>query len=342
MENDFEVYGTAPGQEASQSDFTHIGNVSRLAERHGFGGLLVFYEHGAPDPWGTASAILQQTTSLTPLIALQPYSLPPFTAAKFIHTLVSLYGRRVDINLITGGKEAELRQVGDSVDHDGRFERALEYMSVLRALLTTNERLDHEGKHYTFHGLRTHSCLPPEHYPRVFVPGSSEAGRRVARAIGDVALTHPEPLSQFADSFAKSRRGENRLGVRFGIIARETDAEAWDAAESLSVESRAGQIQARWRKNSESDHIRRMARVAEEGVLYDDVYWTGPYRNGRGYLPYLVGSYDRVADYARGYVTCGVRTILLGRMTTEQEFMHVGNVLSRLRGADNAALRGRV
>lgn len=339
MQDDFEVYGTAPALETDKGDsFAHIGNVSRLAEDHGFEGLLVFFEHGEPDPWGIASAILQQTTRLAPLIALQPYAVPPFTAAKFIHTLVTLYGRRVDINLITGGKEAELRQVGEMIDHDGRFARAREYMTVLRALLTTDERLDHEGQHYEFHGLRTYSCLPPDQYPRIFVPGSSEASRQVTRALGGVALTHPEPVDRFADTFAKARRGETRLGVRFGIIARQSDGEAWEAAEALAVESRAGQLQVRWRKNSESDHIRRMARVAEEGVLYDDVYWTGPYRNGRGYMPYLVGSYDRVADYARRYLACGVRTFLLNRMTTEQEFMHVGNVLSRLRGAGSPGM----
>ncbi|WP_019067351.1 LLM class flavin-dependent oxidoreductase [Streptomyces hokutonensis] len=339
MEYDFEVYGnTAPTTlEPDNGDpLARIGNIARLADRHGFEGLLVYYQHGTLDPWVTASAIMQQTDKLTPLIALQPNSLPPFTAAKIVHTLVALYGRRVDLNLITGGNEGELRQVGDQVEHDGRFERALEYMSVLRALLTTNERLDHEGQHYTFRGLRTFTSLPPDQQPRIFVPGSSEAGRRVARAIGDVALTHPEPVDRFADNFAKPRSGENRLGVRFGIIARESDDKAWEAAQARSTESRSGRLQVRMRKHSDSDHIRRMAYVAEEGELHDNVYWTGPYRNGRGYMPYLVGSYDRVAAYARRYLDCGVRTILLGSMANEEEFEHAGVVLSRLRGADSA------
>ncbi|MFD7617932.1 hypothetical protein [Streptomyces sp. NPDC059802] len=44
------------------------------------------------------------------VVALQPSALPPFTAAKMIHSLATLYQWRIGINLATGYPKLRQRQ----------------------------------------------------------------------------------------------------------------------------------------------------------------------------------------------------------------------------------------
>ncbi|WP_327257045.1 LLM class flavin-dependent oxidoreductase [Streptomyces sp. NBC_01244] len=339
MTYDFSVYGTAyqPHPSGGRSTLAELGALSRHAEASGFDGLLTFYDHRNYDPWVMAAVMLQHTERLAPLVALQPYAAPPFSAAKAIHSLSELYGRRLDVNLIIGSSGGELAQVCDATPHDARYERAAEYMDVVARLLRTDEPLDHEGAHYRYRQLHLHSRLAEERLPRVFVAGSSEAGRAVALRVGDVSVTHPEPVTSFAPEFLQWRDKGLELGVRLGLLARTTDDEAWRAARAAYPVDRAAHIETVLKRGSESDWSRRMAHLATDGDLYDDVYWTGLYRSGKASAPLLVGSYGRVADYLGRYLSLGVRTVLLSQVHTREDFHHASQVLSLVRDPFRAA-----
>src|SRR5207248_1475640 len=180
----FVVYGTALTPRQAEGDpLQVVTEFAQRAERYQLAGLLAFYNHHNLDPWAMAATILQGTKAITPLIAVQPYALAPFTAAKLIYSLTTLHHRRVDINLITGATKEELEQVDNQLGHDERYERATEYMTVLRALLSSNEPLVHDGRFYSYRALRMNTRLDPEARPRTFVAGSSAAGQRMAAAV---------------------------------------------------------------------------------------------------------------------------------------------------------------
>jgi alkanesulfonate monooxygenase SsuD/methylene tetrahydromethanopterin reductase-like flavin-dependent oxidoreductase (luciferase family) len=330
-QHDFDVYGTALAPGPPEGDpLQHVTEFAQRAERYGMDGLLAFYNHHDLDPWATAATILQHTRAITPLVAVQPYALAPFTAAKLIYSLTTLHHRRIDINLITGATKQELDQVDDQLGHDERYERATEYMTVLRALLSSDEPLVHDGRFYRYRALRMDSRLDPEARPRTFVAGSSAAGQRMAAAVADVAITHPEPVEQFADTFVRPREGI-RIGIRIGLVARPTDEEAWSAARTLYPEERIARLKTAMRKQSQSDWIRRLAHLATEDGVYDEVYWTGAYRADKGNMPVLVGTYRKVADYLERYLVLGVSTLILAGMLVEEDFQHAAVVLDDLR-----------
>lgn len=332
MPYEFDVYGTAlEPHPDDRNTLAVLAEVAQRAEKYGFEGLLSFYNHRNLDPWVVASGLLHSTTALVPLVALQPYALPPFTAAKIVHTLSTLHGRRIDLNLITGAAPQELQQIGDTVVHDDRYDRAIEYATVLRRLLATDEPLTFEGRFYRFSELRTGSALPPELTPRIFVAGASEAGRRCANAVGDVAVTHPEPLEKFATDFLAARADGPEVAIRIGLLARPTSDEAWALAHERYAGDRQSRLKMRLRKSSDSEWSRRMATLAAAGDTYDDVYFTGAYRSDKGSAPIFVGSYDEVAGYLAAYLDLGIRKVLLGSVYDEDEFRHVDAVLSRLR-----------
>lgn len=328
----FDVYGTAVTQHGGQGNsFQAIVELAQRAERHGVNGLLTYYNHQSIDPWTVASVILQNSKYVTPLVALQPYALPPLSAAKLIHSLTRLHGRRIDINLVTGAAEGELAQVDERLDHDGRYVRAAEYCVVLRSLLTSNEPLFHEGRYYRYCGLRIGARLELDERPRIFVAGSSAASRQTAAAVADVAVTHPEPVAQFAETFLHRGQEGLRTAIRVGLVARPTTEEAWSAARTLYPADRLSQLKTSMRKQSESDWSRRLANLASEGRTYDEVYWTGAFRGGMS-VPVLVGEYHDVAHYLERYLELGVTTVLLGGgLTSDEDFRHSAIVLAELR-----------
>lgn len=337
----FCVYGTSPSSDTGEYDaLQRVATLATRAERYGVNGLLAGYNHHDFDPWVIATVIMQHTVSVTPLVALQPYSLPPFTAAKLIHTMTRLYRRRIDINLITGAAKEQFGQIGDSLNHDERYERAIEYASIVRSLLSTKEAVAYEGRFFKYPALRMNSWLDPEERPRIFVAGSSPAARRTAKAVGDIVITHPEPVDQFAVTFLEPAESENNktrklgIGIRIGVIARETDKAAWENAKYLypsDSSDRAALLKVAMRKRSESDWSRRLAVMASQDEPYDDVYWTGALRTDKDSMPLLVGSYARVADYLQRYLALGVETVLLGGDISEDSFSHTAKVLADLR-----------
>src|SRR6185295_19344640 len=109
-------------------------------------------------------------------IALQPYTLPPFTVAQMISAISTLYDRRIDINLVAGASPGELEQVVDPLAHDARYGRAVEYVEVLTGLLPSDEPRDIDGQYYRFRRLQVSASLDASQRPRVFVAGSSPAG----------------------------------------------------------------------------------------------------------------------------------------------------------------------
>jgi alkanesulfonate monooxygenase len=330
---DFDVYGTALATVPPEGDpLQVVTEFAQRAERYGLDGLLAFYNHYDLDPWVTAATILQNTKALTPLVAVQPYSMPPFTVAKLIWSLTKLHHRRIDINLITGAAPQDLVQVDDQLDHDERYERATEYFTVVRTLLSSEEPLKYEGRFFRYRGLYMFSQLPPELRPRAFVAGSSDAGKRMASVVGDIAITHPEPVEQFAQSFFGPGREGLKIGIRIGILARDTDDEAWSIAHDLYPDDRRARMKTVMRKKSPSEWNRRLAELAtEEDGLYDEVYWTGAFRADKGNMPLLVGSYSKVADYLERYLALGVSTVILAGVLTEEDFKHADIVLADLR-----------
>lgn len=333
MTHAFDLYASVPSPKRGDDQaFPSIGDVARQAEKTGHQGILVFSRHDYLDPWTVAGAILQQTTRLVPLVAAQPASAPPQTVAKTVHSLVTLYGRRVDLNLVTGAAAAELERVGDTLSHDERYERAAEYMTVLRSMLSSDERLSHQGRHYDLRGLDMACRLPENLRPKVFVAGSSDAAKSVVAEVGDVAITHPDPLSMFREQHGRHDTGSGpALGIRFGLIARPTDEAAWEIAHSLYQQDEYARARLAMMRRSESQWNRRLAELASAGELYDDVYWTGTFRSGKGGFPLLVGDYGRVTRYLEGYLDTGVSVIITGGVRTAEDFHHADVVFSALR-----------
>src|SRR5690606_32751582 len=98
---------------------------------------------------------------------------------------------------------------------------------------------DFDGTHLQVKGAKL--LYPPlqKPYPPVYFGGSSAAAHELAGEQVDAYLTWGEPPAEVARKVADVRakaakHGRTvRFGIRLHVIVRETDAQAWQAADSL-------------------------------------------------------------------------------------------------------------
>jgi alkanesulfonate monooxygenase len=324
-ETQITVFSTCPqSREALDRGYLRrVVDVARWSEDAGCEGILIYTDNGLVDPWLVAQVIVQNTERLAPLIALQAAYMHPFTAANMVSTLGHLYGRRIYLNLVAGGFRNDLLALNDPTPHDQRYERTRDYAQLITRLLA-GETVTSSGPYYSVTNLRLAAPLPAELRPGLLMSGSSPAGLATAREIGALAVKYPKRPSDEA-----SQAGEDS-GVRVGIVARPTAGDAWEVAHARFPEDRKGQLtQKLAMKVSDSHWHRQLADMSTTKSEQDDPYWLWPFEQYATFCPYLVGSYDRVAEELRRYLGLGFSSFILDIPPSEEELHHIGVVFQR-------------
>src|SRR5438876_4912667 len=169
-----------------------VADVARWSERAGCKGILVYSDNRLVDAWLVSHIIVQNTTRLCPLVAIQPVYMHPYAVAKMVTSLGALYGRRIYLNMVAGGFKNDLTALNDTTPHDKRYERLIEYTLIIRQLLAGATPVSFDGEFYSVKNLKLTPTLLPELSPGIFVSGSSEAGLAAAKAIGAAAVKYPK------------------------------------------------------------------------------------------------------------------------------------------------------
>ena len=82
------------------------------------------------------AALLRETERLKYLVAFRPNSISPTLAAQKAATYQRISDGRLLLNIVTGGEDTEQRRFGDWLDHDERYDRTDEFLSILRGALS--------------------------------------------------------------------------------------------------------------------------------------------------------------------------------------------------------------
>jgi len=306
---------------------TRLTAMTRQAEESGWtGGLIPTFLHEV-DPFMVASFLGSVTKDFIPLIAVQPVCTPPHAAAACASAYAMMYDRPVYFNLVAGARDDEMRRVGDLLTHDERYDRLKEYGEVLRALLR-GDAVDHQGTYYQYRKFRLAPRPEVLEQCKVFVAGSSDAGRRIAPQIADVVVTHPKPFPDWHRNVLSPLLAggdfHGEIGIRIGMICRDSREEAWDLARSRFPETWLSHQETLLKTRSQSVWSRDLAQLAiseETGEPTepdgDGVYWLGAFRSGRASAPFLVGAFDEVAAALRRFVEAGVSHIVLAEAQLE-------------------------
>ena len=324
-ESSISVFSTCPPSSAvpQHSYVECVGDVARWSEAAGCKGILVYSDNGLVDPWQLSHIIIQQTTRLCPLVAVQPVYMHPYWVAKQVATFAHLYERQVYLNMVAGGFKNDLEALNDRTPHDQRYARLIEYTNIITSLLD-GAPVTYDGEFHSVSKLRLTPVVPAPLLPGVFVSGSSAAGEAAARALGATAIKYPKPA---AEEDATSVDGL-RQGIRVGIIARQETAKAWSVARARFPEDRKGQLTRNLAtKVSDSAWHQQLAGI--DGHSDASPYWMVPFNNYKTMCPYLVGSYDQVANELARYFNAGHRTLILDIPPDADELVHTFEAVDR-------------
>jgi FMN-dependent oxidoreductase (nitrilotriacetate monooxygenase family) len=180
----------------------------------------------------------------------------PYNIARRYASLDHISGGRAGWNVVTSSNVSESRNFGreEHYAHDERYERAREFVEVVRGLWDSYEDdafvcdrasaryfipeklhyLNHNGKFFSVRGP-LNAARPPQGHPVLAQAGSSEVGRELAAEIAEIVFT-PLLTLESAKAFcadlkgrmAKYGRDPAHLNIMPGLnpIVGRTDEEA--------------------------------------------------------------------------------------------------------------------
>lgn len=327
--------GTSIG--ARSTTLEYFTQVATAAEHLGYEGVLLPTGRSCDDSWVTASFLAAATRRLKFLIALRPGLISPALAARMASSFDRHSQGRLLINVVAGGDRQELEADGLFLEHDERYKLTDEFLLAYRELLS-GRKVNLDGEFVKVREATNFYPSLQSPYPPIYFGGSSPAGIEVAAKHADTYLTWGEPLSQVEDKIRQVRAQytasgkEVRFGIRLHIIVRETEQEAWTAADDLirhlddETIAKAQSIYARM----DSHGQRRMTELhqgSRSKLVIAPNLWAGIglVRGGAGTA--LVGSPEQVAQRMQEYAALGIETFILSGYPHLEEAYRVAELL---------------
>ena len=218
----------------------YLTQVAEAAEYAGFDRVLVpcafsnsTYSLAAPyvDPWSLGVGCLNATRKMEILIAHRPGFINPGLFAQMCASADQFGDGRLALNIVTAGAPGDMEQFGDVLDHDARYRRAGEFVTILKALWTQPE-LTLDGEFYCMQNARMEFKPTREGGPPFFLAGASEAAIDMAARQADVYMMSASTVENIAERVDDLKRRAASYGrtLRFCVAATlfsaETDSQA--------------------------------------------------------------------------------------------------------------------
>ncbi len=219
---------------ADEMEFEALVPVGRWK---GFGGVTNF--NGAGFESFTWAAGIGASTRHSGVFATSHVpTMHPVMAAKQATTIDHVTGGRFSLNVVTGWYRPEIEMFGEpQMEHDERYDRAVEWLDVIKQLWTREEEFDFDGRYYTIKkGWLAPKPVQKPH-PVVMNAGGSDKGRHYAAKYCDVAFTvlASHKLEDMAEQVSRYRRlareeygREIQVWTNAYIVQGETEKDARD------------------------------------------------------------------------------------------------------------------
>jgi alkanesulfonate monooxygenase len=300
----------------------YLKQIATTAEQLGYDGLLIPTGSGNLDPFITAATLANVTSKIKLLVALRTSATGgPTVFARQTATLDEALNGRLILNVVPGAWPEELAADGVFWNHDERYEAADEFLTIWRRLLS-GEKVTFKGKYYHVENAQNLFPSVQKPHPPLYFGGSSDAAHDLTAKHIDAYLSWGEPPHLVAEKIADVKKRAAALGrtVRFGIrlqiIVRETEEEAWAAANKLISHLDDDLIAAAQANQNSSDSIgqRRITSLHKGDRSKLEIspnLWAGIglIRGGAGTA--LVGDPKIVAQRLQEYIDLGADTFVL-------------------------------
>lgn len=316
----------------------YLREIGVAADRLGYAGVLLPTGAHCADAWITAASIAPFTERLKFLVAARPGLVAPAESVRQAAAFDRLTGGRGLLNIVTGGSPQALAADGIFLDHHERYVQTEEFLNIWRRL-ATGERVTHEGKYLSVKNGQLLFPFVQEPHTPIWFGGSSDIAREIAAQHVDVYLAWGEPPAQLKEVIDDVRRraakyGRTiRFGIRLHIIVRETEGEAWDAANEVIKyvsDDAIAAFQASMAKGSDSVGQARMSALhngKRDNLEVSPNLWAGIglVRTGAGTA--LVGDAETIAERLQEYADIGIDTVIASGYPHLEEAYRVAELL---------------
>jgi FMN-dependent oxidoreductase (nitrilotriacetate monooxygenase family) len=217
------------------------------------------------DPLPLVPYLLSATSRLGIVPTLSASFYEPFTAARLLATLQHFADGRLGFNVVTSGSDLAAQNYGldKQIDHDLRYDRAEEWVQVVRALwrswdadailedaangiyadFTKVRTIDHEGEFFKVRGPLNTAPLAEE--PVMVQAGASGKGQDFAGRNSDVVLalaSTPERMRAYRESIRESAAAAGRNPDDLTVLFVVNPIVTANAAESADVRARRSEL----------------------------------------------------------------------------------------------------
>ena len=293
--------------------------VAQNAERLGFDTILVptafsngqyAVESPVVDSWTLATALAAVTKRIRILVAQRPGFINPGVAAMMAATFDDVSSGRLAYNIVTAGVPGDMEMFGDRLEHDARYRRAAEYITLLRRLWT-EDRVDFQGE---FYRLKEALLFPkPRRLPLFYLAGGSPAAKNVASELANVYLMSAEPLPDVQRrmdemrALAGTANAELRFGIAGTVICRDTHEQAWAQAQAMLDHADPAVLRQRMGAGHRTTSVEDEMFRRRGDLKMANNLWAG--MSHLAYGSAYVGTPDDIAALLRTYVDAGVSMI---------------------------------
>ncbi len=312
----------------------YLASMIETAHEAGFSSLLTATNyHHELETWTAGVAALARTRGAGLLLAVRPGMVHPSMYAKMVATAANFFPGRVRINVVTGSSPAENAMYGDFEAHGKRYERTREFMLLLRQLWRETP-VSYDGDVYKVDGAVLEP-KPSENVPLYF-GGASASAQRIAAEFADVYLMWGGPRATLEQNLEQMKRLEAeygrklRYGLRVHVVVRETESEAWAAAERIisRIDPEVRQTFLKSYKHVDSVGQNRQIELGlKDDLLVEPHLWAGIGLARSGVGVAIVGDPQQVADELKSYQEMGIGTFILSGYPHVEEARRFGELV---------------
>jgi alkanesulfonate monooxygenase len=294
--------------------------VVLAAEAAGFEYFLVPVAATCWEAWISSAMAVAKTRRIKALVAARPGYVSPVQLAKMGATFDQLSGGRLAVNLIAGQSEAETEAEGITLAKADRYALMDEDVTIMKALWTARGPVDFDGGFHTLKGARIAPRPLQQPHPRFYLGGGSAEAWAISAKHADIHLFWGDTPERIAENITTIRglaarygRAEKiGFGMRLQILCRESEAEAWDAANELVrdvTEAHTRFIRTHYASSVANQRVQQLA--LEHGELIGPHLWTGVTRVRPGAGIVVVGNPRQCAATLQQFIDLGCTSFCL-------------------------------
>ena len=272
------------------------------------------------DPWMVSQYCMAKNDKFNPLIAVNPFYQHPIDIVKKVVALDKMFSNKVALNFVTGSFFGELKAVTDKLSFEERGNRLKEFFHLVQSLLIAKKPVTFQGQYYHLDSADVYPKFSKNSFES-FVSGAllnEFKDQKDAFFVKSI-----RPLDQMSSANAQ------HCGLGLGICARNTKEEAIAVANHLFPEDRRGEMLFGFSiANNETPWNKWLKDYLKDGKE-DYSFFLRPLKNFWSSTPYIVGSYQEVAEKIKQYSDLGYSFFVLDFLP--EEATHVQHCLEIFR-----------